>query len=1026
MKTQKILSFVLVSLFLIMGTEKSYSQDLWEPTNGPYGGSISLLAVSPNGDIYAGNYYYGVFRSTNNGDTWFRASNGLGDKAVKVLAINSFGHIFVGTSRFGVFRSTNDGENWTSINTGLPEETTVNAIAIDSNGNIFAGTSEDGVFHSTNNGDNWTQISADLNSKYIYGLTINSDDHIFAGTEEYGIYRSTDNGQNWSQINMGLSYQRVNSFAINSSGHIFAGTGEVYEGSGYGWWNTDYGVCRSTDNGDSWVRVNNGMTDQYNKNPAISILVINSNDHIFAGTVSGVYRSIDNGDNWTAVNNGLPPMYSEGLGIATLAINANGHIIAGNGWLDKGGSVFRSANNGDSWTEINSGLLCNPANSLLNSSSYVFAGTDEGLFRSADNGNIWTNINPELYCKCFARNSNGDIFAGTFGNGVYRSTDNGDNWTRTSNGLPDETVNSIAINSNEHIFAGIHGWDREGVYRSTDNGDNWTEINNGLPDDAITYLAINSSDHIFAGTDEGEVFRSTDNGDNWIKTGEIGGWSEISSLVINSNGHIFAGFSWSGGIYRSTDNGDNWTEVALFNNSVQCLAINSSGYIYAGTWNTGVIRSTNNGDNWEEVNTGLTEKSVQALSFDSNNRLFAATFNGGVFRSTDSIYPYDILFNPLANMETARYGLASITDGTYIYSICGGIYETPGKLTNIEKYDPAFNTWTEFVTGLIPRRYCSAEYLSSQNKIYIFNGDTHTATTYTDTVEIVDVATGNLTYSATHPYPTEYSGSAIWNNKIYVFGGSNSDGYSNRLYEFEPVTQTWTRLPDMPEAKQTDGEIVNGILYVFGGYNGNASTRIDAYDIQSGTWTLMYEMPVGISAHKTAVSGKYIWLIGSYDNLQSLAVYNTETNEFTRLHSNMTGRRHAGAAVMENYLYVFGGNQATGGPALSSLEYADISDYIVSVKEKQNSLPVNCVLYQNYPNPFNPGTTIQFSLPHTSFVTLKVYNILGEEVSTLVAEKLSAGNYHVEWDASGFVSGVYYYRLKTEQFVETRKLILLK
>ncbi|MBN2365938.1 MAG: T9SS type A sorting domain-containing protein [Calditrichaeota bacterium] len=83
-------------------------------------------------------------------------------------------------------------------------------------------------------------------------------------------------------------------------------------------------------------------------------------------------------------------------------------------------------------------------------------------------------------------------------------------------------------------------------------------------------------------------------------------------------------------------------------------------------------------------------------------------------------------------------------------------------------------------------------------------------------------------------------------------------------------------------------------------------------------------------------------------------------------------------------------------------------------------------LNQNYPNPFNPLTTIKFDLPKASKVTLKVFNILGEEVDNLVSERLSAGSYAFEWDASSLASGVYLYRLEAEGFVQTRKMILIR
>jgi hypothetical protein len=83
-------------------------------------------------------------------------------------------------------------------------------------------------------------------------------------------------------------------------------------------------------------------------------------------------------------------------------------------------------------------------------------------------------------------------------------------------------------------------------------------------------------------------------------------------------------------------------------------------------------------------------------------------------------------------------------------------------------------------------------------------------------------------------------------------------------------------------------------------------------------------------------------------------------------------------------------------------------------------------LIQNYPNPFNPVTNIYFSLPKETFTTLKVYNILGREVETILNEKLEAGEHHVKWNAINYSSGLYYYRLISGDFIETKKMILLK
>jgi hypothetical protein len=89
-------------------------------------------------------------------------------------------------------------------------------------------------------------------------------------------------------------------------------------------------------------------------------------------------------------------------------------------------------------------------------------------------------------------------------------------------------------------------------------------------------------------------------------------------------------------------------------------------------------------------------------------------------------------------------------------------------------------------------------------------------------------------------------------------------------------------------------------------------------------------------------------------------------------------------------------------------------------------LPKEYALAQNYPNPFNPSTTIGFAIPQGSFTTLKVYNILGQEVATLVNEEMKPGTYEVNWSASSNSSGVYLFRLQAGKFTETRRMILLK
>jgi len=103
----------------------------------------------------------------------------------------------------------------------------------------------------------------------------------------------------------------------------------------------------------------------------------------------------------------------------------------------------------------------------------------------------------------------------------------------------------------------------------------------------------------------------------------------------------------------------------------------------------------------------------------------------------------------------------------------------------------------------------------------------------------------------------------------------------------------------------------------------------------------------------------------------------------------------------------------------------DINDGVTGVEE-DSGFPQGYVLNQNYPNPFNPTTEISFALPNASHVTLEVFNALGQKVATLVDEKKGAGSYQVRWDGAGFPSGVYFYRLETQGFTKTIKMLLVK
>jgi hypothetical protein len=103
-----------------------------------------------------------------------------------------------------------------------------------------------------------------------------------------------------------------------------------------------------------------------------------------------------------------------------------------------------------------------------------------------------------------------------------------------------------------------------------------------------------------------------------------------------------------------------------------------------------------------------------------------------------------------------------------------------------------------------------------------------------------------------------------------------------------------------------------------------------------------------------------------------------------------------------------------------------LSEMITSADQLTEIKPETFNLSQNYPNPFNPSTAIKYSVPNSSRVKIKVFDVLGKEVTTLVNEEKPAGNYEVNFDAAKLTSGVYFYRIMVSDFIQTKKMLLLK
>lgn len=257
-----------------------------------------------------------------------------------------------------------------------------------------------------------------------------------------------------------------------------------------------------------------------------------SGANLFAGTAGGVFRSTDNGTTWTS-----------STGIPVYAFSVSGtNVFAGTSTMTYGG-IIRSTDNGTTWTGMGLGYFS--VGALANINGYFFAGTcGGGIFLSTTNGASWTQVDTTglmNYCVgALAVSPNGtggtSIFAGINGNGVFLTTNFGENWTPVSSGLTDLHILSLCV-SGTSLFAGSDG---SGMFRSTNSGMKWTAINTGLTNYFVWAFAV-SGTNLFAGG--GGVFLSTNNGTNWnaVSTGLTDMYSmNVNALAVYGT-NLFAG-----------------------------------------------------------------------------------------------------------------------------------------------------------------------------------------------------------------------------------------------------------------------------------------------------------------------------------------------------------------------------------------------------------------------------------------------------------------------------------------------------
>ncbi len=479
----------------------------------------------------------------------------------------------------------------------------------------------------------------------------------------------------------------------------------------------------------------------------------------------------------------------------------------------------------------------------------------------------------------------------------------------------------------------------------------------------------------------------------------------IMSLAVKSNGHIFAG-TYSNGLYRSTDDGANWTQVLGPSSvyEVYSIAFDGSGNVYAGTYAAGLYRSTNDGDNWTLLSSStgpnnLPVGDVYAVGVTTGGTLIAvegASNNGWVYRSTDggSTWAYNLA--PSAGMTCMAVGQSDFV------CVGGGAW-----------YDHSTNAganWTSegSSSGLKAAPYALA--ISPSGKVYagtsgsgVFHSTDNGVSWSIDTVRLKN----------------KYVLTVAVNSLNQVFAGTDGGG------AFFLTDTGWV------QANTGLGD--TKVLSLAFDLSGNVLAGTNAHGVYR-TAPGDVGLPVEMASYQARLEKNSVvltWKTATEINNVGFNILRRDQADFSVIasYTDIPSLRSPGTSIA-------GGRYAYTDATVSRGEtYEYMIEEVSSDGRTKRYGPINVTasgipsqlrLSQNYPNPFNPSTTIRYELPAAGFVTLKVFDMLGREIRTLVNEQQGIGTQTVRFDAGDLSGGVYFAVLRTRGGRLTTKLLLVK
>lgn len=390
-----------------------------------------------------------------------------------------------------------------------------------------------------------------------------------------------------------------------------------------------------------------------------------------------------------------------------------------------------------------------------------------------------------------------------------------------------------------------------------------------------------------------------------------------------------------------------------------------------------------------------------------------------------------------APMPTPRQEMPHAVINGKIY-VPGGIVNNSGIPTNsVEVYEPSTDTWSEI--SPMPEALHHHTAVELNGKLYIIGGyNAQLFSSQTDKVQEYDPQTGIWTEKQSLPYPIAAHTSVALDGKIYLFGGRNGNTLLNNSLVYDPQTNNWNALTNMPYlSEHLACAVLDTFVCVIAGRNSTQNfKKFFIYYPMPDEWIEMPDMPTARSGLAAATLNGRVYVFGGeipgvYEENEE---FNFITNQWRQVKPMPTPRHGIGAATVGDTIYIIGGARVQGLDQ-SSVNEGYVNSFITST-EYESAVPDKFKLYQNYPNPFNPTTKIKFTIlsagaHRNTLVKLIIYDVLGNEITTLVNEEKPPGVYEVIINVKDLInqiptSGIYFYQLRSSFLIQTKKMILLK